>query len=223
MRKITPLFDRNLTINSFNKNYIEKLQNKLTLHKLNNWNPKKTWNLFDINYEQEYLAYRFFILKEWIKQNQSYTQNFVNGLYQIISNLVLDNFLNTQEKNFINEFKSVVFAKNRNIKNLIVDFDLLDKEEVWYTYDILGLYQKTNKYKFIINNIQVFFTNQRIIFASNANLYKSINYDEISCIKLQNNFLKIITNDDELIIAANEITTMYVSLERIGKLIRKNI
>lgn len=223
MRKTTPLFDRNLTINSFNKNYIEKLQNELTIHKLNNWNPKKTWNLFDINYEQEYLAYRFFVLKEWIKQNQNYTQNFVNGLYQIISNLVLDNFLNTQEKNFINEFKSVVFAKNRNIKNLIVDFDLLEKEEVWYTYDILGLYQEGNKYKLIANNIQVFFTNQRIIFASNATLYKNINYDEISSIKLQNNFLKIITNDDSFIIAANEITTMYVSLERIGKLIRKNI
>lgn len=217
---LTPLFERPYQITYKNKKYLEKLTNSLNVKKLRYWNWKKTYNFLNINFEKEYIGYRFQILKEWIQQNQRYSPDFVNSLNEIISILSLENYLTTQEKNYINEFTSVLFAKNRNIKNLIVDFHLNEKEEVWYTYDILGIYEKNEKYKLIKNNIQIFLTNQRIIFASNGEIYKEINIYDISNVKLKNNTIEINANQNNYFIVCNEINTVYVSIERVGKLIK---
>lgn len=219
-KNLTPLFERQYQITYKNREYLEKLSNFLNVRKLSHWNWKKTYNFLDINFEQEYIGYRFQVLKEWIQENQRYTSNFVNSLNEIISILSLENYLTTQEKNYINEFTSVLFAKNRNIKNLIVDFQLHEKEEVWYTYDILGVYEKTEKYKLIKNNIQIFLTNQRIIFASSGEIYKEIDIHSISGVKLKNNAIEINVNQNNYFIICNEINTVYVSIERVGKLVK---
>lgn len=143
-KKLTALFERNLVINAKNKEYLNKLSLVLNLTKLDFWTRRKTLHYYNINFEDEYLAYRFSILKKWIELNQNYDQTFVTNVYEIIAILCLENELTTQELNYINEFRSVTFAKNRNIKNLIVDFKLLPKEEIWYTYEIIGLVELEN-------------------------------------------------------------------------------
>lgn len=223
-KKLTALFERNLVINAKNKEYLNKLSLVLNLTKLDFWTRRKTLHYYNINFEDEYLAYRFSILKKWIELNQNYDQTFVTNVYEIIAILCLENELTTQELNYINEFRSVTFAKNRNIKNLIVDFKLLPKEEIWYTYEIIGLVELENDVQNIISkNTQVYLSSQRMIIAKQGNITLSLDYNQIKTLKPSLNKLKIETIKKTYFIIASEITTLYVSFERVGRLIRKKL
>lgn len=223
-KKLTALFERNLVINAKNKEYLNKLSIVLNLTKLDFWTRRKTLHYYNINFEDEYLAYRFSILKKWIELNQNYDQTFATNVYEIIAILCLENELTTQELNYINEFRSVTFAKNRNIKNLIVDFKLLPKEEIWYTYEIIGLVELENDVQNIISkNTQVYLSSQRMIVAKQGNITLSLDYNQIKTLKPSLNKLKIETIKKTYFIIASEITTLYVSFERVGRLIRKKL
>lgn len=223
-KKLTALFERNLVINAKNKEYLNKLSLVLNLTKLDFWTRRKTLHYYNINFEDEYLAYRFSILKKWIELNQNYDQTFVTNVYEIIAILGLENELTTQELNYINEFRSVTFAKNRNIKNLIVDFKLLPKEEIWYTYEIIGLVELENDVQNIISkNTQVYLSSQRMIVAKQGNITLSLDYNQIKTLRPSLNKLKIETTKKTYFIIASEITTLYVSFERVGRLIRKKL
>lgn len=223
-KTLTPLFVRQLIITEKNKSYLESLSKILNVNKLNFLTRRKVYRHYNINFEAEYLAYRFQILKKWIEINQSYDQKFVNGLFEIISILCLENDLTIQEQNYLNEFKSVVFAKNRNIKNLIVDFKLMPKEEIWYTYEILELFRiDDNSYKPVCKKTQIYLSNQRTIVAQSGHIYLSLDYGQITSIKLKNNLLEITGTKGTYLVVADEITTLYVSFERVGKLIKKRL
>ena len=116
-----------------------------------------------------------------------------------------------------------MFAKNRNIKNLIVDFPLLDKEEVWYHYDLDFFYQKINdKYLKLQEKANIYLSNQRIIIAK-GNEYQSIFIDQIKNVKLTTNMLEITTTYSEFLLLTPDVFTLYVSVERIGKLMKIRI
>lgn len=223
-KHITPLFTRSYQVNKKNENYLNGLKNVLNIKKINSWTINKTYQHYNINFEQEYLAYRFEILKQWIMNNSDYNHKFVVNLQEIIYSLGLENCLTTQEQNYVNNFRSVVFAKNRNIKNLVVDFELEENEEIWYTYEVFAVYSYIyNDYKKIIKNTQIYYSNERIIVATSGNVYLSINYKELSETKLKNNCLEIKTYGRSYIVVADDIKTLYVSLERVGKLIKRNL
>ena len=122
----------------------------------------------------------------------------MTNVYEIIAILCLENELTTQELNYINEFRSVTFAKNRNIKNLIVDFKLLPKEEIWYTYEIIGLVELENDVQNIISkNTQVYLSSQRMIVAKQGNITLSLDYNQIKTLKPSLNKLCQVLNIEQ--------------------------
>ncbi|GAA5414441.1 hypothetical protein [Ureaplasma ceti] len=214
------LFFRDGIVTPDNQHFYDEIAKVLNLSTLENWTYKKTYKWFHPRFEREYLAYRFYVLRQWIKKNAFYNNHFVNTLQELLSILGLDAELTTREQQYIEHYKAVVFAKNRNIKNLIVDFQVNDKEEVWYRYDIEFLYQKIEtKYVNLTKKSGIYFTNQRLII-DKGNDYISIYYKQLDEVKLHNNMLLIRANNLNLVVISSEMHTMYVSLERIGKLIR---
>lgn len=223
-KQITPLFTRPYSITKRNLGYLQELQRVLNVDKLNTWTINKTYQHYNINFEQEYLGYRFEVLNQWIINNSDYNHKFVTNLKEIVYSLGLESYLTTQEKNYINNFNSVVFAKNRNIKNLVVDFELETNEEIWYTYEIFAVYSYAHEeWKQIIRNTQLYLSNQRVIIATSGNVHLSINYIDLVEMKLKNNCLEIKTYAKSYLIVAEDIKTLYVSFERVGKLIKRNI
>lgn len=227
MKKLTPLFERELVVNSKNNSYLQFLDNVLTLEKLKYWTYQKTYYYLDWHYECEYLAYRFKIFKKWILLNQEYTKAFVKEFNVIASALDLKKEFTAQEQNYIEVFESVVFSKHRNIKNLIVDFHNLKNEEVWYRYDIIVLFSinKKNPDEIIkiADETHIFLTNMKIVFSDHDKNYLEIDFDMIQTIKLNNNFIDIYTDDFVYKFLSKEIKTIYTSIERVGKLIKKLI
>lgn len=201
-----------------------KLENVLSEQNVEKWNLEKTQALINYEYEEEFIAYRFSVLKNWIIKNEEYTDKFVKGLDYIIRVLDLEKFLKALEINYIQHYKDVVFSKKRNIKSLIVDFDLRKKEEVWYRYEIKSFLQKINKnyIKLAANKSELYLSNQRVIITTNI-LYTSIDYDEIEVFKLNSLFLQIKTKDHEFVILTNDVYVIYTSFERAAKLVKKNI
>lgn len=201
-----------------------KLENVLSEQNVEKWNLEKTQNLINYEYEEEFIAYRFNVLKNWIIKNEEYSDKFVKGLDYIIRVLDLEKFLKALEINYIQHYKDVVFSKKRNIKSLIVDFDLRKKEEVWYRYEIKSFLQKINKnyIKLAANKSELYLSNQRLIITTNI-LYTSIDYDEIKIFKLNSLFIQIKTRDHEFVLLTNDVYVVYASFERTAKLVKKNI
>lgn len=200
------------------------LENVLSEQNVEKWNLEKTQALINCEYEEEFIVYRFNVLKNWIIKNEEYSDKFVKGLDYIIRVLDLEKFLKALEINYIQHYKDVVFSKKRNIKSLIVDFDLRKKEEVWYRYEIKSFLQKINKnyIKLAANKSELYLSNQRIIVTTSI-LYTSIDYDEIEVFKLNSLFLQIKTKDHEFVILTNDVYVIYTSFERVAKLVKKNI
>ena len=228
MKKLTPLFERALLRNSKNNSYLIFLEKILTIDKFKYWTIQKTYHYLDWKFESEFLAYRFQIFKKWILLNQEYTNTFVKSFEEIASALDLKKEFTAQEQNYIETFASVVFSKNRNIKNLIVDFYVSNNEEVWYSYEIISLFKidkkspQDNIIK-IADNIHFFLTNKRIMFWQKDEMELSIKFDLVDNIKLNNYFIDIETDEFIYKFVSKDIQTIYTSIERTGKLIKKLI
>lgn len=228
MKKLTPLFERQLLRNSKNNSYLIFLEKILTIDKLKYWTIQKTYHYLDWKFESEFLAYRFQIFKKWILLNQEYTNTFVKSFEEIASALDLKKEFTAQEQNYIETFASVVFSKNRNIKNLIVDFYVSNNEEVWYSYEIISLFKIDKKLPQdniikIADNIHFFLTNKRIMFWQKDEMELSIKFDLVDNIKLNNYFIDIETDEFIYKFVSKDIQTIYTSIERTGKLIKKLI
>jgi hypothetical protein len=104
-----------------------EMESKLNIHGLTSITKRKVKSFFDINKQQEFLRYRFELLKQWIKQHEFYTRSYVETLDSLISRLYLKDELNSFEIEYIKHYNGVIFAKERNLKNLIVEFNLKDK------------------------------------------------------------------------------------------------
>jgi len=62
-----------------------------------------------------------------------------------------------------------------------------------------------------------------MIVAKQGNITLSLDYNQIKTLKPSLNKLKIETIKKTYFIIASEITTLYVSFERVGRLIRKKL
>lgn len=221
--KCKPLFKRQLSVTVDNKLFIDAISNQLNLTTLDTWSFKKTSRWLNPLFEKEYIAYRFYVLHEWMKKNEAYSQNYISNLQELLSILDLQDELTELEKQYIDHYKSVVFAKNRNIKNLIVDFYILKDEEVWYRYDLYKIYQLVDgKYQLMYQNPSLYLTNQRLII-DKGNEYLSIFYKDINQWQLTQNMINLTSKCLDFLLISFDIHTIYVSMERIGKLIKQKI
>ena len=216
------LFYRPLIINKYNESkYLKKLKINLNLKNIDSFYSKSIYDLWNINYESIFLSYRFQILKEWIFNNQNINSGYLKNLLYIIKILDLENHLNGYEKNYIEHYESINFCKTRNIKKLIVDFNVNKNEEIWFKFSCLKFIHD-NHYSDFEDKNEIFLSNQRLII-SNAIDIRSIKWVDINQLKLINNYIKISTKFGNFIIISDEIYEIYVSVERISKIINRQI
>lgn len=190
------------------------------------------FSLFNINDVSYYVGYVFSKIKKWINENEEYSEYYINSLEKIIVNNGVQNKLGSYEIEYINHVKAVVFAKERNLKKLIVDFPLESfkiqkrkwmvkkiNEIVYYKFEKISLLDFDSFFKPIQtkHNLEINLSNHRIIFNSSAYIF-SINYKKIIKYKLDGNSTLIYVNHDGIIkiyrLIANDNFVFYVSFER---------
>lgn len=202
--------------------YSSLLNKKLPINNVFNWKRRTFLNLYNLKFESFFVAYCFEAFRKWIISNQTYETWFINDCNKLLSFLNLKEKLNTNELNYLNKINSISFSKTRNIKKLMIDFVLYPNEEIWYIYNILFLQKKVNNlFINICKNANVLLTNKRLIVVCNNALVLSLEYNEITMITVHEIELKISNNFLEYKLFTNEQYEIYVSLERIGKLLKK--
>lgn len=165
----------NLNVNA----YLHLLKQELNINNLDVVKKKKVLALYNPKFEKDFLAYRFDLLKKWMDQNKEYTKEYVIAWEKIIDKLYLFNELNSYEQQYIKNFNAVVFAKNRNLKQLIVDFSINKGEFVFYRYelDAFKLISKKGLVQ-IVKRPDMYITTQRLIISKDLDII-SIYYDSI--------------------------------------------
>jgi hypothetical protein len=135
----------------------------------------------------------------------------------------LTNELNSYEKEHINHYLRIVFAENRNLKNLIIDFPINNNEKVYYRYDDVSLYKlNNNKIELISSDGEFYITTQKILLSKQLDIFP-IEFSTIKEIKMSKYGMMIITDISKFIFKTYDSYRLYVSLERIFRLIKKKV
>lgn len=114
-----------------------------------------------------------------MKNNKEYSKSYVIALQNMVDKLYLTNELNSFEQQYIKNVEAVVFAMNRNLKQLIVDFSINKDEMVFYRYELNAFKQISGENQAqIISDAEMYITTQRIIIAKQLDII-SIYYDSI--------------------------------------------
>lgn len=177
--------------------------------------------LFNIKNFEYFLTYRFEVLNDWIRKNEVYTSFYVRRLEEVINKLHLVSEFNSYENEYIDRIKSLAFAKSRNLKNLITDFPLEDGESVYYKYS------NSNMYKYFSNNLEImsdngecYITSTRIILLKNIELF-SIYFNQVeNYLFTKHGLIFILKNGTSYLINTLDNYVLYVSLERVLKLMK---
>lgn len=153
-----------------------------------------------------------------MKLNERFTKQYVENLQYVIKHLSLEEEFNSYEKQYIEDIQSIVFAKIRNLKQLIVDFPINKFELILYRYEIKSFTEiigSSSRTHFI--DCDVYITNQRIIVSEHLNTM-SIPYIQINSYQFSMNKLILnLSNKKQYCINSLDIPTIYVSLERVLK------
>ena len=211
------LFYRKNTSKISNINYVNSVFDSLNKSNIEKINIKKVMNLYNPKYADWFVWYRFSLLNNWFKENYNLDSfNFYESLINIIRNLNLLDFLNAKEKNFLINLKSQNFTKLRNLKTLMVDFELKKFEHVYFHYRKIKFdahYIKSKETDLYLSNNRIILTFRNEIISLYYEDIESITWEQNGFyIKLNNSVFKIITNKNQII---------KISLEIIFKMIKK--
>lgn len=210
------VFDRG----QVDKKFFKQMISILNLNNISTWTRRKTNKYINIYDYDNFYKFKFYIFRLWLRKQEIYKFEFIESLDRIIYALKLEKEFNSLENSYINYFKNIVFCKTRNLKRLIVDFQELKGEEIYFKYDLNLFIQKNLK---LDNNNdfqgEIFISNERLILCSGLK-YLSIYFKDIKEIKLKNLYILIKMNsDDEYQIFSFDFHYIYTSIERICKLL----
>ncbi len=196
------------------KNNISKI---LNISKLALWTKYNTNKLHSINNEKHFLRYRFELVLQWINNNELYSKTYIENLNKIIESLEIKNYLNNSELNYLHHYEGVVFAKTRNLKSLIIDFQKSENETVFYHYEHTNIYHIINgKEELFLGDIDFYISTERLIFSENFEIF-SLLFSDLVDYKLSHLGLIISTKKQKYLIRCEDPYIHYVSLERILK------
>lgn len=147
--------------------YVKSIESDLNLEKLMNFNLRNIISFYTKDQEEEFLIYRFSLLREWYLNSTKTSPIFHKEIKNIIHILNLENFLNAYEKNFILEVQSKQFTLERNLKSLVIDFNVEKNETTYFHYRKFILINYDNQK---IENIDFYLTNFRIVITYSNNL-----------------------------------------------------
>lgn len=164
---------------NYEKDYLPKVTKVVNMTNLDTIKKQKVLSLYKPSQEKDFLAFRFDLLTQWMKNNKEYTKEYIVELDDMIDKLFLTNELNSYEQQYLKNVQAIVFAKIRNLKQLIVDFSVNKNELVFYRYD-LDAFKLVNDKGLIqlINKPDLYITTQRIIVSKDIDII-SLYYDQI--------------------------------------------
>ncbi|WPL37770.1 hypothetical protein [Malacoplasma iowae] len=236
MTLFTEPFVRDIkNVNKYNE-YVQKVKDKFNLKTIEKkyFNPKKFIQIREFDF---YLDYSFSLIKQWINQNEIYTDKYIRTLEKIIKKLHLNKHLNSLEKEYIIHFRSIMFAKKRNLKKLIVDFPLerdidiekkffifkkihvLNEENAYYNFDNCSFLKlsNNNKKENIVNNTSIYLTDRRMVIHDNLNFF-SFRYDEIDSYKIGILYFEFNYKNNKYFVKTENKYEFFISYERANKL-----
>ncbi|XQP54886.1 MAG: hypothetical protein ACOQNV_01990 [Mycoplasmoidaceae bacterium] len=155
----------------YKKLFVPVIESKMNINNLDKMTKQQVLDLYEPKNEKDFLAYRFDMLRRWMKNNKQYSKNYVVELEDMIDKLYLSNELNSFEQQYIKNVEAIVFAKNRNLKQLIVDFSINKNELVFYRYDLNAFKQIDQEGNAqIIRKPEMYITTQRIIISKQLDI-----------------------------------------------------
>ncbi|GHU33415.1 hypothetical protein FACS1894166_08810 [Bacilli bacterium] len=129
--------------------------------------------------------------------------------------------MNSYEREHVDHYLRIVFAQTRNLKNLIIDFPVNKKERVYYRYENVDLYRMDGtKLIRVVTDGEFYITTQKILLAKQLDIFP-IELSAIKEIKMSKSGLMIVTNLSAFIFKTYDSYTLYVSLERVIRLMKK--
>lgn len=203
---------------TYMESYVPVISQKMNIDNLDNITKQNVLDLYDPKNEKDFLAYRFDMLRHWMKNNKQYSKDYVFDLGNMIDKLYLSNELNSFEQQYIKNVEAIVFAKNRNLKQLIVDFSVNKNEMVFYRYDINAFKQiDPHGGAQIIENPEMYITTQRIIISKQLDII-SIYYNTMKSYQYQQYKLSInLKSGRQCFIDSNNNREIVESLGRVLK------
>ena len=208
--------------------YVEKTKDKLNINSLKKWRIN-VLKFFDIQTFDLYVSYAFSLIREWINRNEVYSEKYLEQLENNLKKLKINNRLNSLEEEYINHFRSVLFAKKRNLKNLIVDFPL-EKQKKWSSFFDVYIKSDENVYfhfenskfyisenkrkKLFFDNVDIFISDSRLI-VNQATNFTYFYLKEIESYKLGLNNFEFIFEGKKYYIDTEDNCVFHVAYERI--------
>lgn len=207
---------------TFFDDYVPKISHHLNVHNIFTINKWYLAKYFSIDKRQDFLAYRFYLLKQWMNKNEKFTLDYVKKLDYLIGKLYLWDELNSFEQQWIVDIKDVVFAKKRNLKTLIVDFKTNKKEKVVFKYSNIQLcFEDKHKRVKVIPNCIMYLSDQRVIITKGVENF-NINWSQIKAYHFSTQKITITTNtDSQLFISCLNNYILHVSFCRLFAIIKK--
>lgn len=199
------------------------------------FNPKKYIDIYHFDF---YLAYCYELIKEWIYKNEVYTEDYLISLENLLEKMKIVNHLRAIEKDYLIHIKSVVFAKTRNLKKLIVDFPLQNKKEyikkyfyffskkievqetAYYSFDNCSLFQSNDSNKIeIAKNSKVYISDLRIILLLETRVF-NFYLKDINDYKIGLDYFEFWYKGNYYYLQTENKYEFYISFERIKKLFK---
>lgn len=198
--------------------FLRLISKQLNFKNLETIKKSRILSLYEPKYEKDFLAYRFDLLNQWMIQNRDYTKEYVVALDEMIDKLYLSNELNSFEQQYIKNIQAIVFAKNRNLKQLIVDFSINKNEWVFYRYELTSFTQLSNrKLTQKICHPELYITTQRIIISKEIDII-SIYYNTIKQYQYsRSKFYLLLKDGRKCYIESDNNRAIVESLERVLK------
>lgn len=203
---------------------------------------KNIYKLFDTHTVDYYVYYCFLKIREWIVDNEQYTEDYILNLEKLISKHKIKNKLGSWEIAYINHFKAVIFNKKRNLKRLIADFPLEEykikknslfntkiNESVYFSFEN-SFFGETNKETLtkpsLNNDCEIHISNFRIII-NKISYVVPIYFKFVETFKMEDGVFKLVINNTNNQTKIIYLTTydnyvLYVSFQRIYQLWSKN-
>lgn len=206
------------TTQNYEGAFLQDIAKELNFNNLDNITKQKVLSLYKDEYAKDFLAYRFELLNEWMEKNKDYSKEYVVALDEMIDKLYLSNELNSFEQQYIKNIQATVFAKIRNLKQLIVDFSINKDEFVFYRYDLDAFKQVDKKGLVqIVEEPELYITTQRIIVSKHIDII-SVYYDQIKAYNYARaKFSFDLSNGKRCYVDSDNNRAIYESLKRVLK------
>lgn len=207
---------------TFFDEYVPKMNLHINLHNVFLIKKKTLINYYSIKERQDFLAYRFYLLKQWMTKNEKYTPGYVKRLDLLISKLHLWNELNSFERQWILNVNDIVFAKTRNLKSLIVDFETNKKEIVVFKYsNIKFTFATMKKKEKVISNCLMYISNHRLVIIKGVENF-SLGWKQIKSYHFSTQRICITTDaGNKFYLSSHNNYILHASFCRIFEIIKK--